>query len=414
MNDFKLRPHQEKAVQAAKPILERSGVVLLAMECRTGKTFSALELARMGAKGGRILFVTKKAAISSVVSDAEVMGLEVTVINYEAAHKVDFKPDFVVIDECHRVSAFPKMGKAAKVLREICPRALGVVLLSATPAIEAGSQWFHAFHVTGRGPFAGYASFYKWHKDFGIPAKIRIAGGQEVNDYSSVRPEVASAVTRYTVSMTQEEADFKVKAEVVPHLIECPQLLSLGNSIHRDGIIKLDNRTVVAESPAAILQKAAMACGSTLIDEDGEAFQVREGMFPKLNYIDARVWDGRSHAIFTQYIMERELLLDHFGDYATDDMEAFRRGEFRLFVGSIKSYCEGVDLSWLDGSMILYSLTFSGSTYAQILERMNNFKRTEPIKIHVLMIRGSVEESIFKAVSNKQNFNNSFLKRCRA
>ena len=411
---FKLRNHQLRVLESAKPILERSGVVLLALECRLGKTFSALDLARRGAKGGRILFVTKKKAISSVVSDAEVMGLEVTVTNYEALGKVDFKPAFVVIDECHRVSAFPKPGKAAKELRALCAGAKGVVMLSATPAIEAGSQWFHAFWCAHRGPWAAYASFYKWHKDFGIPAKIRIAGGQEVNDYSSVRPEVADHVTRYTVSMTQEEAGFKVAAEVVPHLIDAPELLKIGDVVKRDGIIKLGDRVVVAESPAAMLQKAAMACGSTLIDEDGEAFQVREGMFPKLNYIDARVWDGRRHAIFTQYIMERDILLDHFGDYATDDMDAFRRGEFKLFVGSIKSYCEGVDLSWLSGSMILYSLTFSGSTYAQILERMNNFKRTEPIKIHVLMIRGSVEESIFKAVSSKQNFNNSFLKRCRA
>jgi len=412
MNDFKLRPHQEKAVEAAKPILERSGVVLLAMECRTGKTFCALELARMGSKGGRILFVTKKAAISSVVSDAELMGLEVTVTNYEALHKVDFTPSFMVYDECHRVGAFPKLGKAGKALRPLAMAANGVVLLSATPAIESGSQWFNIFHSAGRGPFADYGSFYKWHRDFGIPAKIRIAGGQEVNDYSQVRPEVATNVTRYTVSMSQEEAEFKVRAEVVPHLIDAPELVEFGDRIRRDGIIKIGERLIVAESPAAILQKSAMICGGTLIDEDGEAFP--HGPFSKLDYIIEKLKkDNKQHAIFTQYIHERELIMRSFGS-STDDMEAFKNGEARIFVGSIKSYCEGVDLSWLSGSMILYSLTFSGSTYAQILERQNNYKRTLPIKIHVLMIRGSVEESIFKAVSNKQNFNNSFLKRCRA
>jgi hypothetical protein len=58
--------------------------------------------------------------------------------------------------------------------------------------------------------------------------------------------------------------------------------------------------------------------------------------------------------------------------------------------------------------MIIYSLTFSGSTYSQILSRMCNWNRTEPIKVHVLMVRGSVEEYIYKAVSSKQSFNESF------
>ena len=95
-------------------------------------------------------------------------------------------------------------------------------------------------------------------------------------------------------------------------------------------------------------------------------------------------------------------------------MDAFRDGEFSIFVGSIKRFAEGVDLSWLSGSMIIYSLTFSGSTYAQILSRMCNWNRTEPIKVHVLMARGSVEEYIYKAVSSKQSFNESFYRKVGA
>jgi SNF2 family DNA or RNA helicase len=94
-------------------------------------------------------------------------------------------------------------------------------------------------------------------------------------------------------------------------------------------------------------------------------------------------------------------------------MDAFKTGAFNVFVGSIKRFCEGIDLAWLNGSMILYSLTFSGSTYEQILNRMNRFDRIEPIKVHVLLVKNSIEEKIFAAVSNKKNFNTTFMKQVK-
>ena len=74
--------HQQAIVDKAKVVLDRFGLVILSLQCRTGKSRISLSLIE---KGKSCLFVTKKKAIGSVLSDLEEFdGLEVTVCNREA------------------------------------------------------------------------------------------------------------------------------------------------------------------------------------------------------------------------------------------------------------------------------------------------------------------------------------------
>lgn len=415
-----LRPHQEKVVSEARKVLLTHGVVLLALEPRVGKTLCALTLALE--VGGRCLFVTKKAAIGSILSDSEAMGGwgdRLVVTNYESLHKPEFCHggfSVVVLDECHKLSAPKKPCKAARLVRGICAGASQVILLSGTPAIETSAQWFNIFWSTARGPWtrfgSGIMAFYSWFKKggYGIPSPIRIAGGIEVESYKRVVSRVADEVKPYAICLTQADVGFSRSAQVIEHYIEDKTALNLGAMLKRDGMVDVYGAVITAENPAAILQKQAMVCGGTVLDENGKV--VYTGSTKKAYYLYRKLEKGKQYAIFTQYIAERDLLseiLTGRGFSVTDDMDKFRAGEADLFIGSIKRYSEGVDLSFITGSMILYSLTFSGSTYVQILERMNNFERVDPIKVHVLMVKGSVEESIFSAVSQKRNFNEAFL-----
>ena len=409
---MKLLPHQIKTIEKAMPILREHGVVLLCAECRCGKTPMALTMAKQ--LGDKILFISKKKALGSIESDAKALGIDCVVINYESLHKCNFKPDLLICDEIHALSAYAKPSKAAKAVREFALKAKFVIGLSATPAIEASSQWFHIFWSTGnRGPFKLFGSFYRWFKEFGISEKIKIAGGIEVETYKNVRPEVADHVTKYSVVVTQEDAGFLVAPKVVKHLIDAPDLVFLGSKIKRDGIIEIEGKTVLAEGPAAKLQKMAMLCGGTLIDENEESF-VFDGQ-AKLDFLLTKLRKGRRYAIFTAYIRERDLICDVLSGHGFrcgEDMDALKNGELDCFVGSLKRFSEGVNLAWLtDGCMILYSLNFSGTTFAQILNRQIRFDRVEPVNVQVLLIRGSIEEKVFAAVSGKQSFNEEFYRK---
>lgn len=100
---MELRDYQADLAQKGCRILTEKGIVYLVFEVRVGKTLTALEIARLyGAK--KVLFLTKKKAISSIQGDYEALapGYGLTVINDQSLHKVEGNFDLVIHDEHHR------------------------------------------------------------------------------------------------------------------------------------------------------------------------------------------------------------------------------------------------------------------------------------------------------------------------
>lgn len=422
---MELRQHQIEAVDQARRVIGQHGVVYLACEMRVGKSMMALALAdAVGA--GRVLFVTPKAAMASAKGDFEAMGLdyELTVINRESLHKIAVPRggfDMVVQDESHRDGKLGKPSKSAKDLKKI-PRKW-TVLMSGTPSVETASQLFHQFWTTnGRGPWGAYSTFYKWHKDFGVSKQKRIAGGQMVNDYTEVRPEVLEHVGKYTVTMTQSEAGFKHAADVVPVRVDDPEAVEWGKRFARDGIYRHwganDEYVVLGENPAAVLQKQHMYIGGTLVSDEGDIVKAREAAdVPKLGMLTRRLAKDRQYFVSTNYVYERGFIAGELEEHGfnvildpDEFMELAGTDTPAVLVGSGISLAEGVDLSWMTGSMVVYSQNWSGAKWLQLLERQNNWKRDRPIKVYVLLVRDSVDEMIFDAVQGKRNFNATVYK----
>jgi hypothetical protein len=76
---------------------------------RSGKTGTALNVAKLlGAKN--TLIITKKRLFLTLKSSIKIFGFtfNLWVINYESLHKINNDFDFVIIDEAHSISAYPK------------------------------------------------------------------------------------------------------------------------------------------------------------------------------------------------------------------------------------------------------------------------------------------------------------------
>ena len=81
---MKLRDYQITIRDKALEMLKTHSIAYLAMEVRTGKTLTSIAIAYCyGAK--KVLFVTKKKAITDIIQQAYAMGyeLDIKVINYE-------------------------------------------------------------------------------------------------------------------------------------------------------------------------------------------------------------------------------------------------------------------------------------------------------------------------------------------
>ncbi len=404
---MELYEHQEELINQAKPILRKYKLVYIAAETRTGKTLAAIHLLKDDFK--KILVVTKKKAISSWNSDIKLSKVKnFDVINYESIHKMDSKEyDVIVLDEAHSIGSYPKPSQRAKQLKEMA-KDKSIVYLSATPSAETYSQIFHQLWVSSFTPFEE-KSFYQWYKNYGEDDSIFI-NGMFIKQYKASHGEmIMDMVNHLIVTMTKEKANFDVFVNERIHQVEVDEdYLSALEYFKSNRIITIDENEIVAETSASALNKLHQLNGGTIKVNDKLSLIVSHH---KVNYIKENLGNDEKIVILCNYIKERDLLLTRLAN-STDEVEEFKNGSFKYFIGHIKTFSEGVDFSYAD-SMIIYSLNFSATTYLQSKERLANKKRVKPIVVHYLFTKGGIDEYIYQAVSNKMNFTNSYYKSCR-
>ena len=87
---IKFRDYQKSIISKGVKCLFDYGFVYLSMEVRTGKTLTSLGILDKMMIVNKVLFITKKKAISSIESDYKLLspGFDLTVINYESLHRM--------------------------------------------------------------------------------------------------------------------------------------------------------------------------------------------------------------------------------------------------------------------------------------------------------------------------------------
>lgn len=403
---IELYNHQKQMISEAKPILEKYNLVYVAAETRTGKTLSTIFLLKDDYKS--ILVLTKKKAISSWKSDLKLSKADnFKVINYEAIHKLeDFNYDVIVLDESHSIGSYPKPSKRAAQIKEIA-KDKKIVYLSATPSAETYSQLYHQFWVSSYSPF-DEVKFYDWYRNYGEDDSIYLYG-RKVMQYKAANEElILPEIEHLIVSMTKKKADFEVLVNEKIHRVEADQDYTAAiKDFEKNRVLKIGSYDVIAETPPSTLNKAHQLSGGTIKIDDNISLIVSHH---KVSYILKNFRADKKIVVLCNYIKERELLLSRLPN-STNDVDKFKNEDYQYFVGHIKTFSEGVDFSYAD-SMIIYSLNFSATTYLQSRERLANKKRTKPIVVHYLFTKDTMDEHIYKAVTNKMNFTSKYYRNC--
>lgn len=403
---MKLYKHQEQMINEARPILEEFNLVYIAAETRTGKSLATIFLLKNQYK--HILVVTKKKAIISWNSDLELAKAKnFDVINYEAIHKLDHNNyDVIVLDESHSIGAYPKPSKRASNIKQLA-KDKKIVYLSATPSAETYSQIYHQLWVSSFTPFAE-VNFYKWYRNYGEDDSIMIQGRMMKKYKKAYGDIIMKEIKHLVVSMTKVKANFEVLVNEKIHYVEANhKLIAAIKHFQRHRVLTIDEYEIVAENAPGVINKAHQLSGGTIKIDDKLSMCLS---LHKVNYILNHLSNDNKIVVLCNYIKERELLLENLPN-STNDVEKFKHGAFKYFVGHIKTFSEGVDFSYAD-SMIIYSLNFSATTYLQSRERLANKKRIKPIEVHYLFTKDTLDEDIYNAVSNKMNFTSRYYKDC--
>lgn len=402
---MQLRDYQIKIANEAVMKLINFKIVYLACQVRTGKTLMALETASLY-KAKRVLFITKKKAISSIQSDYEQMcyNYDLTVVNYESLHLITLKFDLVIIDEAHRLGAYPKPCLAAKLIKQEYAK-LPMIFLSGTPTPESYSQIYHQLWVSEYTPFKEYTNFYKWAHKFVNITQQEYSHGL-VNNYDNARQEdIIKYTDKYFISFTQQQAGFTSIIE--ENIIDCqmaPITYELCERLKKDFVVKGKNETILADTAVKLMGKIHQLCSGTVIFESGN-FQVIDTS--KAELIKEK-FKHEKIAIFYKFKAEFEMLKQVFKDNLCDNLEEFNSTTKNIAL-QIVSGREGISLKAAK-YLVYINIDFSHVSYIQSKDRMTTMDRLSNEVFYVFSV-GGIEQKIYEAVQKKKDYVLSYFKK---
>lgn len=401
------RDYQKEIITNGYKAVRTNRFVYLAMEVRTGKTLTSLGIANE-LTTGRVLFVTKKKAISSIFSDYDLLspGFEITVINYESLHKLeDVKWGVVILDEAHSMGAFPKPSKRAKQVKELLKKDPYVILLSGTPTPESYSQMYHQVYGIPNNPFSKYKNFYRFCDDHVRVTQKKI-NGFNIKDYSYGLPSIMDAMKPYVISYTQKEAGFDavIEEEVLKVRMK-PITYSLCSRLKKDLVIEGADEVILADTGVKLMSKLHQMYSGTVKFESGNSKVIDT---TKAEFIQD-YFRGKRIGVFYKFKEELNALRDVFGDGLCTELHEFDNFPYQVIALQIVSGREGISLKNAD-HIVFYNIDFSATSYWQARDRMTTKDRKHN-KIYWIFAEGGIESKILRAVSDKKNYTLSHFKR---
>lgn len=396
---LQLRPYQEKLSAQGVEILKHKKIVYLAMEVRTGKTLTALNIAKLY-EAKNVLFLTKKKAISSIQWDYDNFGFDfdLTIINDESLHLVNVDFDLIIHDEHHRFGAFPKPNKVAVLFKKRYSH-LPMIFLSGTPTPESHSQWFNQFWVSDHSPFKKYVNFYKWAVDY-VDIKQRNIGYAVIKDYSTANEQLIRRATQhYIITFTQAQAGFTTSVKEM--VLECEMLpitKIIIDKLKKDLVVKNpEGQVILGDTGVKLMQKIHQLSSGTCKFEDGTSKVIdnSKALFILDKFSRVKI------AIFYKFKEEWNALKSVYGDNLTDSVEEFDNSD-KCIALQIVSGREGISLKNAK-YLVYYNIDFSATSYWQSRARLTTKDRLNN-EVFWIFSKGGIENDIYKTVLKKKDY----------
>jgi len=407
---FEYYPHIPPLARDGLVILKRYHQVIYTLETRVGKTYTALLTAKLyGAKN--VLFL---GTVKSCKHTREDLGnvdypFEATVINYESLHKVNGNFDLVILDECHKIGAYPKPSNRTKTVKRYC-KGLPIIYLSATPTPETFSQLFHQQWVCSWGVWSQYSNFYKWVRGGYVKVyQIRITS-YSANQYDRAdEKRILNDIAHLQVSCTQSDSGFKQNIIEKIHYVKMKPLLdTIIIALRTKKLYRANNAIIVADTTASLRAKHHQLSSGTVITDDGTSY-----VLDKSKAIYIRDTFKGALAIFYQFKNEEKMLKHVFPNCTSDSIE-FQAGKSDVFISQFQSGREGTNVSRAD-NLVFLNIAFSFLSYEQTKNRFQNKDREKPAYLHFIFNDSplALGPGILKVVKGKKKFTSVHYKKLK-
>lgn len=408
--DFELRPYQKEIIPKGIAVLKKHYIVFLTARERAGKTLPALGIMKDAGFEKVLCITTVNAAIDIRNAHSQFFpDLNADITNYESAHKFLAKKDeyqCIWVDESHKLGQAPKPAKVVETVKTICQNKY-IIYSTATPSGEGYHKLYHQFFISSASPLLAYKNFYAFAREF-INVKTIKVQGRDIRVYNDVNfAKLWPVIKHVFITWTREDAGFKIDAEDKILTVKMSdEAIAIFNKLKKDKIYTDSSGDVATINGGAELLNKLNQIGSGTLKyddvPDGKIIDVSKAVFIKSYF------HGKKLAIFYKYIAEGKLLHSFFPNHTNDAAEFNRRNDL-VFIGQVKSYCEGVDLSTAD-CLVNYNIEFSATVYSQSRARILSKERDKPAPVYYIFAEHGIDHKIYQAVSNKLNFTWTYYK----
>lgn len=310
----------------------------------------------------------------------------------------------VVIDE---LSSFKSIqAKRWKALRKVRGRIKRIIGLTGTPRPNGLEDLFPEMYLLDQGERLG-RTLGAFRQKYLIPEKMN---GHIVYSYrprEGAEDEVYTKLSDICMSIKKEDV-LKLPGQIYEdvELTPSPSLLKQYKQFERERVMEcLDSQgEIVAGTEAALTNKLLQFANGAIYDLEGKVHHIHD---IKLDALEEMLEEAGGDPVLVLYAYKHdaERIRERIQCRALDkpeDIDAWNRGEIPVALAHPASIGHGLNLQDGGHLLIWFGLPWSLELYQQANERLNRPGQKNVCRIYHLILKGTHDERVLKALQKKE------------
>ena len=321
----------------------------------------------------------------------------------------------VVIDE---LSSFKSaQAKRWKALRRVRGRIRRLIGLTGTPRPNGIEDLWPEVYLLDQGERLG-RTLGAFRARYLVPEKMN---GHIVYSYrpkDGAEEEVYAKLSDICMSIKKEDV-LSLPGQVYEdiELTAPPAVLKQYKQFERDRVMECldEDGEIVAGTEAALTNKLLQFANGAIYDMDGAVHRLHD---IKLDALEEMIEEAGGDPVLVLYAYKHdaERIRERITCRALDkpeDIDAWNRGEIPVALAHPASCSHGLNLQEGGHIIIWYGLTWNWEYYAQANERLNRPGQKNVCRIYHLILKGTHDERVIKAMRRKEGGNNTAMEALR-
>jgi SNF2 family DNA or RNA helicase len=373
----------------------------------------------LGEDAGAVARKTERAIEAVALAKVRQQHLAI-VINYESLWRDPFakwalsqKWGLVVCDESHRIKS--PGGKQSMFCARLSAHSKYRLALTGTPMPHS------PLDVYGQYRFLDNRIFGKSYHAF--KQRYAVLGGfqaKQVVAYKNLE-ELQSLMRPITFRVGKDVLDLPPETHVTYHCNLSPEGARVYRSLDQDFVADVKSGLVTAANAMVKLLRLQQVTGGTVKTEDDRLEKVDQSKQNLLADTFEDIGKDEPIVVFCRFHSDLDAVHAAAASHGMssmelsgrrDDLKRWQAGEAQVLAVQISAGGVGVDLTRARYN-IYYSLSFSLGEYDQSLSRVHRPGQTRPVTHIHLIVRGSVDEKILRALEARAEVVGSILQQIK-